>query len=555
VPLRFARVLSYKTPVTAWNVAWLRQLVINGAKTWPGATHVEMENGRVQDLSVMSASAREALAKQLMVAGAGALAGAGGGGAGAHVLSLAPIDTEESDSLAAAALAAAGGLGGMGVKRVYRHLQDDDIVLMNRQPTLHKPSIMAHRVKVMQHWNTQQTLRFHYANCKTFNADFDGDEMNLHFLQDDIARAEAYTIIASPYQYLAPTSGAPLRGLIQDHNSISVLLTKRDTFLTRDQYCQLVMSALQALPQYGHGNGVTGGDGAHGLGTSGRLSSIPMLQPAVLAPRKLWTGKQVISTILIALSAHLPENAGKLHMDGPTKVKNGLWGEAMGKEDPIAPGEAALTIRGNHMLTGVIDKNALGNTTFGLTHAVYEAYGPHAAGALLSSTGRLLTVYLQWAASTCGMDDLLLAPKTDAKRTELIVTGANVGVEASAQFAGVAVPADTALPSSANPSWHHRIRLGIRSKLRGGEAMSDRSGDTATRAILTLDAAVKGAVSQVHTQILNAALPYGLTKPFPRNQFALTRAPPPCICCRCSACRRICVSHVHCALMPCAVSR
>jgi hypothetical protein len=62
------------------------------------------------------------------------------------------------------AAAASGGLRGVGVKRVYRHLVDDDIVLMNRQPTLHKASIMAHKVRVL---TGERTLRMHYANCKT----------------------------------------------------------------------------------------------------------------------------------------------------------------------------------------------------------------------------------------------------------------------------------------------------------------------------------------------------------------------------------------------------
>ena len=59
---------------------------------------------------------------------------------------------------------------------VYRHVMDDDFVLFNRQPSLHRPSILSFRAKVMPH----KTLRFNLCNCKPFNADFDGDEMNLH---------------------------------------------------------------------------------------------------------------------------------------------------------------------------------------------------------------------------------------------------------------------------------------------------------------------------------------------------------------------------------------
>ena len=64
--------------------------------------------------------------------------------------------------------------------KVGRHLNDGDWVLVNRQPTLHKCSLLAHRVRVNR---GQRVIRFHYANCKSYNADFDGDEINVHFPQ------------------------------------------------------------------------------------------------------------------------------------------------------------------------------------------------------------------------------------------------------------------------------------------------------------------------------------------------------------------------------------
>lgn len=69
----------------------------------------------------------------------------------------------------------------VGVK-VYRHLLSGDVLLVNRQPSLHKPSIMAHKARVLEHVK-EQTLRLNYANCNSYNADFDGDEMNCHFVQ------------------------------------------------------------------------------------------------------------------------------------------------------------------------------------------------------------------------------------------------------------------------------------------------------------------------------------------------------------------------------------
>ena len=109
-----------------------------------------------------------------------------------------------------------------GQKTVFRHLQTGDPLLVNRQPTLHKPSIMAHQARVFPKENT---IRMHYANCKSYNADFDGDEMNIHFPQNHIAIAEAKNIVATHKQYIVPTDGSPIRGLIQDFIVSSVRLT------------------------------------------------------------------------------------------------------------------------------------------------------------------------------------------------------------------------------------------------------------------------------------------------------------------------------------------
>ena len=72
-------------------------------------------------------------------------------------------------------------------------------MLLNRQPTLHKPSIMSHRARVLK---GHKVMRLHYAICKSYNADFDGDEMNAHFPQNEVARSEAYNIVNVCKQYL-----------------------------------------------------------------------------------------------------------------------------------------------------------------------------------------------------------------------------------------------------------------------------------------------------------------------------------------------------------------
>lgn len=189
VPMVFARKLTYPEPVNSFNLSKLQSAVLNGPEKYPGASHVQLEDGTLQALETLNPAARKALSAQL-----------------------------------------APG------KKVLRNLEDGDLVLMNRQPTLHKPSMMGHRVKVL---TGEKTLRMHYANCDAYNADFDGDEMNMHFPQNELARAELAGIANTDAQYLVPTDGSPLRGLIQDHIVTGVILTLKDTFLDNETFQQV----------------------------------------------------------------------------------------------------------------------------------------------------------------------------------------------------------------------------------------------------------------------------------------------------------------------------
>ncbi|PIO52797.1 RNA polymerase Rpb1, domain 2, partial [Teladorsagia circumcincta] len=85
---------------------------------------------------------------------------------------------------------------------VERHLDNNDIVLFNRQPSLHKVSIMCHRVRVMP----GRTFRFNECVCTPYNADFDGDEMNLHVPQTEEARAEASLLMHVKNNLVTPRS-------------------------------------------------------------------------------------------------------------------------------------------------------------------------------------------------------------------------------------------------------------------------------------------------------------------------------------------------------------
>ena len=96
---------------------------------------------------------------------------------------------------------------------VHRHMMDGDAVLFNRQPSLHRMSMMCHIAKIMKQGDT---FRMNVADTKPYNADFDGDEMNLHMPQDEEAECELRNLAAVPYQIISPANNKSIVGIFQD---------------------------------------------------------------------------------------------------------------------------------------------------------------------------------------------------------------------------------------------------------------------------------------------------------------------------------------------------
>ncbi|GLT39726.1 hypothetical protein SLA2020_139020 [Shorea laevis] len=382
IPPYFALRLTYPEKVTPWNMAKLREAIINGSEIHPGATQY------IDKLSTHklppSRKARISISRKLPSS------------RGAVIQPGKNSDFEFEG------------------KTVLRHLQDGDVVLVNRQPTLHKPSIMAHIVRVLK---GEKTIRMHYANCSTYNADFDGDEMNVHFPQDEISRAEAYNIVNANNQYCKPSNGDPIRALIQDHILSAALLTKKDTFLSRDEFNQLLYSS--GISSLGSSSS-SGKPGQKVIFSSSEEETLPIL-PAIWKPVPLWTGKQVITAMLNHITSGRPpftvEKAAKLPGDffkrksrEVDRINKGGDVKSKIKE----PDEDKLLIYKNDLVRGVIDKAQFAD--YGLVHTVQELYGSNTAGSLLSVFSRLFTVFLQMHGFTCGVDDLLIMKDKDVER-------------------------------------------------------------------------------------------------------------------------------------------
>jgi DNA-directed RNA polymerase subunit A' len=123
--------------------------------------------------------------------------------------------------------------------KVERHLRDGDTVLFNRQPSLHRMSIMAHEVRVLPY----RTFRLNLNVCAPYNADFDGDEMNLHVPQTEEARAEAEELMKVQEHIKSPKMGGPIVGMLQDYVSGLYLLTQPDRMVSREKAFNLLADA------------------------------------------------------------------------------------------------------------------------------------------------------------------------------------------------------------------------------------------------------------------------------------------------------------------------
>lgn len=326
--------------------------------------------------------------------------------------------------------------------------------------------------------------------------------MNCHFPQSDLGRAEAEYIAKTDLQFIAPTDGSPLRGLIQDHVVAGVKLTKRDTFLDKWEYQQLMFAALVSLPQ---------------LELIRSDAKIELLPPAILKPKPLWTGKQVISTLL----NHLRKGNDRDSRDrGPmpgisTERKAKTAGAAFGNNLE----EHLVIIRDGELLRGVLDKAAYGATDFCLVHAVYEAYGPAKAGLLLNSLGRLFTSYIQfYSGHSCRMEDLVLTKKADETRRKLIMKAYNNGSRAAKAWADseggkVAIEVNE---KTKNRSLKPVEAASAASKVR--QLLSGSEGKTNHEA---LDGFMMSKLNPLASDIVKACLPGGLAVPFPVNTFGI----------------------------------
>ncbi|KAK0701509.1 hypothetical protein B0T21DRAFT_417063 [Apiosordaria backusii] len=325
VPERVAMNLTYPERVNRANIEKLKACVRNGPSVYPGAHQVKKNNGDMKfALKHQKDHIREKTADKL----------------------------EFGDV-------------------VERHLEDNDIVLFNRQPSLHKLSIMSHYAKIRP-W---RTFRLNECVCSPYNADFDGDEMNLHVPQTEEARAEAINLMGVKNNLCTPKNGEPIIAATQDFITAAYLLSGKDRFYDRSSFTYICTQML--------------------LGDT----YLELPPPAILKPKALWTGKQIFNVMMRPNK----ESPVLVNLDAKNKVynKGNLQPPDMDIDDSF------LVVRNSEVICGRMDKSTVGegkkNSVF---YVILRDYGPDYAAATMNRLAKLCARTLTLRGFSIGVGDV-----------------------------------------------------------------------------------------------------------------------------------------------------
>jgi DNA-directed RNA polymerase subunit A' len=211
--------------------------------------------------------------------------------------------------------------------------------------------------------------------CPPYNADFDGDEMNLHIPQSEEARTEALMLMQVQDQILSPRFGGPIIGAIRDFITAAYLFTRKTNYLTKEEVNRLLMAA--------------GYDG-------------PLPQPKVKDPQPLWTGKQIFSLFLPKVMNYvLKANI----CQGCTKCL-----------EENCPYDAYVIVKNGELIHGVIDRRSIGaEQSESLLHRIIKDYGTQAGREFLNKITRLLKLFITMRGFTYSYDELVLSPTAENK--------------------------------------------------------------------------------------------------------------------------------------------
>lgn len=225
---------------------------------------------------------------------------------------------------------------------IERHLKEGDIVLLNRYPSLHKLSLMAHEVRILPY----KTFRINPAVCPPYNVDFDGDEMNIHVLQNVEAQSEAKSLMFVQDNIMSPRYGGPIIGAIRDHISGSYLLTRSESLFSEEDALQIIRKSGLEMPILEDGKWILKKDPAFG-------------DESYIFKEKgsMWTGKELFSLTL----------PNDLNMSFLSNISNSYILKSLD--------DAKVIIKNGILVQGVIDEVAIGSNDGKILNKIFRNYG------------------------------------------------------------------------------------------------------------------------------------------------------------------------------------
>jgi len=251
---------------------------------------------------------------------------------------------------------------------VHRHMMDGDGVLFNRQPTLHRMSMMCHIAVIMYKGDT---FRMNVADTKPYNADFDGDEMNLHMPQDEESEAELKNLAAVPYQIISPANNASIVGVFQDSLLGAYRFTRPD----------IKFNQLDAM---------------------NLLMAFNKINTSALKKSKEITNFDIMTQIM-----------------PPITMKFGnKWFEDSGEE--YSNSNNVIELVAGKYVRGQMEKSVLGSGGNGLLQRICNYYGNMAAADFVDNLQNVVTEYMKTSCYSVGISDLISDKSTNEKIADTI---------------------------------------------------------------------------------------------------------------------------------------
>ncbi len=316
VPLKIAKNITFPAKVNKRNINFLTKLMLNGPDKYPGANILQRENGESISLRYVDRNS---------------------------------VKLEHGDV-------------------VHRHMLNGDPVLFNRQPTLHRMSMMCHIAKIMKEGNT---FRMNVADTKPYNADFDGDEMNLHMPQDEQSQAELLHLAAIPHQIISPANNASIIGIFQDSLLGCYRFTREGINFPARQAMNLMMT--------------------------NNKPNVNLFKD----PNKKITNFELLSEIIPPMSTKFKNK--QFDVDDDKKTSNNI-----------------VEIVNGVYKRGQMDKGVLGGGSKGLIQSIFNDFSHRSSSDFIDNLQFLVNDYMKVSSYSVGVSDLIADGNTNTKITDVM---------------------------------------------------------------------------------------------------------------------------------------